>query len=228
VINGHTLQIGGYGHPEDPLLPNLAANDAMGALVIDFAGRNRLRLNGTAQALPGGEILLTTKQVYGNCQKYIQARARTGAQEPHNVPARRSAGLDERQRNWLTQADTFFIATAHRQAGADASHRGGAPGFIRVENDRRLVFPDYPGNNMFNALGNIESNRRAGLLLPNFQTRAALQLTGKANIHWQDPRISDFAGAQRLIEIEIERVVELPQATRLGFVFGSYARDLPS
>ncbi|HWH76099.1 MAG TPA: pyridoxamine 5'-phosphate oxidase family protein, partial [Candidatus Binatus sp.] len=205
VIDNQTLQIGGCGHPEDPLLPNLAANDAMGALVIDLAGRNRLRLNGTARALPNGQILLMTKQVYGNCQKYIQARAIVGEQDSLNAPACHDVRLSDSQRNWLAQADTFFIATAHRQAGADASHRGGTPGFVRVENDRRLIFPDYPGNNMFNSLGNVESNPRAGLLLPNFQTGAALQLTGSAKILWQDPRLSDFAGAQRLIEIEIER-----------------------
>ena len=50
AIDDQKLQIGGYGHPDDPLLTNLASHDALGVLVIDLAGRNRLRLNGTAQA----------------------------------------------------------------------------------------------------------------------------------------------------------------------------------
>jgi len=117
---------------------------------------------------------------------------------------------------------------AHLQGGADASHRGGKPGFVRAENDHRVIFPDYRGNDMFNSLGNIASYPRAGLLFPNFQTADALQLSGSARILWEDPRIAEFAGAERLIEFEIERIVELPQATRLCFEFDDYAPDLPS
>src|SRR5205807_194850 len=106
------------------------------------------------QALRDGQILLATKQVYGNCQKYIQARPIVGENESFNAPARTATQLDERQQNWLAQADTFFIATAHLQGGADASHRGGKPGFVRAENDHRVIFPDYRGNDMFNSLGN--------------------------------------------------------------------------
>lgn len=228
AIDEQTLQIGGYGHPDDPLLTNLAAHDALGVLVIDLAGRNRLRLNGTAQGLPDGRILLATKQVYGNCQKYIQARAIIGEREPLIAPAVGGVLLKERQQDWLAQSDTFFIATAHLQAGADASHRGGMPGFVQIEDDRRLIFPDYPGNNMFNSLGNIVSKPNAGLLFPNFRTGDVLQLTGSAKILWEDPRILEFAGAQRLVRFEIERIIELPQATRLSFEFASYSPDLPS
>ncbi len=81
---------------------------------------------------------------------------------------------------------------------------------------------------MFNSLGNILSNPRAGLLFPNFQTGDALQLTGSAKILWEDPRIAEFTGGERLIEFEIERIVELSQATRLRFEFAGYWLDLPS
>lgn len=81
---------------------------------------------------------------------------------------------------------------------------------------------------MFNSLGNIFANPRAGLLFPNFQTGDALQLTGSAKILWQDPRILEVPGAQRLVEFEVERIIELPQATRLAFQFVNYSPVLPS
>jgi hypothetical protein len=43
---------------------------------------------------------------------------------------------------------------------ADASHRGGSPGFVAVQDERRLSFPDYAGNTMFMTLGNIAANPR--------------------------------------------------------------------
>jgi predicted pyridoxine 5'-phosphate oxidase superfamily flavin-nucleotide-binding protein len=85
VIDDQTLQIGGYGHPDDPLLANLAAHDALGVLVIDLGGRNRCRLNGMAQALPDGAILLATKQVCGNCRICLR--------ECDGISSRRSAML---------------------------------------------------------------------------------------------------------------------------------------
>jgi hypothetical protein len=54
-----------------------------------------------------------------------------------------------------------------------------------------------------------------------------LQVTGSATILWEDARISEFAGAQRLIEFEVERIIEVPQAIRLRFEFDSYSTDLP-
>jgi predicted pyridoxine 5'-phosphate oxidase superfamily flavin-nucleotide-binding protein len=227
ALDERTVVIGGYGHPDDPLLANLTAPSAMGMLVIHLATRHRMRLNGTASMRPDGHIVLTTEQVYGNCPQYIQAQTVVGDHAPVYASARTTTHLEARQHGWLTAADTCFLATAHPQAGADASHRGGKPGFMRLEGERQLLFPDYPGNNMFNSLGNITAYPRAGLLVPDFRTGAALQISGPARILWDNQRIREFPGAQRLVEFDIERVVELPQATLLRFTFDSYSPVLP-
>jgi uncharacterized protein len=221
------VEIGGYSHPEDPMLKNLASPSLAGMLAIQLAARQRIRLNGTAQLRADGKIVLTTQQVYGNCPQYIQARAVTGESESSPTGAEASSRLDSRLRGWVEQADTLFIATAHPESGADASHRGGRPGFLRVEDDNRLLIPDYSGNKMFNTLGNLAANPQAGLLIPDFQSGAALQLSGRAQILWDDPRMKEFTGAQRLLAFDIERVIELPQATRLQFDFQDYSPTLP-
>lgn len=226
-LNEHTLEIGGYSHRDDPLAANLVANPEAGMVVIHLANRYRVRLNGTAQVSADGRIVLRTQQVYGNCPQYITSRVVIGDREASSIPARFGEGLDPRQRHWIEQSDTLFIATAHPHSGADASHRGGRPGFVCVENEKRLLFPDYRGNNMFNTLGNIVSNPRAGLLFPDFQSGSALQLSGSPRILWDDPRMEHFEGAQRLVEFEIERSIELPQATLLRFEFRDYSPFLP-
>jgi predicted pyridoxine 5'-phosphate oxidase superfamily flavin-nucleotide-binding protein len=55
------------------------------------------------------------------------------------------------------------MASFHPRGGADASHRGGRAGFVRVLDEDRLAFADYPGNNMFNTFVNLIEYPRAGL-----------------------------------------------------------------
>jgi predicted pyridoxine 5'-phosphate oxidase superfamily flavin-nucleotide-binding protein len=227
-IDESTLEIAGYSHPGDPLMANLAANPEAGMIVIHLAARHRVRLNGTARVLPNGRILLSTRQVYGNCPQYIQARAVLGERDLPSTPAVVGRKLSSVHRQAIAKADTVFIATAHPLSGADASHRGGRPGFVCVENENRLLFPDYRGNNMFNTLGNIASNPHTGLLFPDFQSGGALQLSGSARILWDDPRMERFEGAQRLIEFDVDRLIELPEATNLRFEFVSYSPVLPA
>jgi predicted pyridoxine 5'-phosphate oxidase superfamily flavin-nucleotide-binding protein len=227
AVDEQTLRIGGYSHPEDLVMENPAAHDQLGLLVIDLETRSRLRVNGTAIVESDGAIVLKTKQVYGNCQKYIQARMIVGERKAVAAGARSSERLDARQQSWITAADTFFIATAHRRGGADGSHRGGQPSFVRVETASRLVFPDYRGNGMFNTLGNLESNPRTGLLFPDFAAGAVLQLSGRAAVLWDDPRLAEFPGAERLVVFDIEKVVELSEATHLRFQFAGYSPALP-
>lgn len=197
----------------------------IGILVIDLATRRRLRINGKAELKQNGRIDVQTQQVYFNCPKYIQTRDLV-AESDHQtaIPEVYSyTALTPAQQQWITQADTFFIASFHPQSGADASHRGGYPGFVQVLNATELVFPDYTGNNMFNTLGNIAQYAQIGLLFLDFACGHTLQLTGTANIIWDTNRIAQFIGAERLVEVHIDRVLETTNATTLHWKFGEYS-----
>ena len=114
----------------------------------------------------------------------------------------------------IRDADTFFIATAHPQAaqsrsaaqGVDVSHRGGKPGFVRVDGEGMLTAPDFRGNFFFNTLGNIAVNPRAGLLFMDFDNGDLLYLAVRAGIVADGPEVAAFAGAQRLLRFEVEQV----------------------
>ena len=88
------------------------------------------------------------------------------------------------QQQQISRADTFFIATDNPERGADVSHKGGNPGFVRVVDEKHIAFPDYNGNSMFNTLGNLTVNPHAGLLFIDFDSGRTLQLTGRASIDW--------------------------------------------
>ncbi|WP_416668997.1 pyridoxamine 5'-phosphate oxidase family protein [Egbenema bharatensis] len=212
----------------DPLHQNLRHDPHLGLLVIDLVNRRRLRLNGIA-TLQLGSINLQLQQVFFNCPKYIQTRylKTTIASTSQPPETQTRLCLSESDRHWITSADTFFIATAHSASGADASHRGGYPGFVQIASSDRLLFPDYAGNNMFQTFGNLAVNPNAGLLFIDFDQGHTLQLTGKATVLWDTERMTSFKGAQRLVEFAIEQILETRNATTLRWQFGDYSPANP-
>jgi predicted pyridoxine 5'-phosphate oxidase superfamily flavin-nucleotide-binding protein len=211
-LNDHTIRIDAVPVPDDPLAMNLTTGLLAGLLVPDFASRRRIRVNGRLETVDGA-ILIHVDQVYSNCPKYIQSRKPD--REPRITRPRqleRSAALRSHHREWIRRTDTFFIATLAPGEGADASHRGGMPGFVRIEN-QELIWREYPGNAMFNTLGNIVKNPRAGILIPDFVTGSTLQMTGRASID------SNSAGEELQVRFVPDDVVEiedvLPQQLQL-------------
>ncbi|NEO48940.1 MAG: pyridoxamine 5-phosphate oxidase, partial [Moorea sp. SIO4A3] len=114
------------------------------------------------------------------------------------------------------------------ETGADASHRGGYPGFIQVISDNQLVFPDYAGNNMFQTLGNLTVNPHAGLLFIDFERGNTLQLTGIAEVIWDQSRFTTVPGAQRLVEFHIDQVLDTTNASPIRWRFGEYSPANPA
>jgi predicted pyridoxine 5'-phosphate oxidase superfamily flavin-nucleotide-binding protein len=230
VLDEHTVRIDARLAAGDPLLANLAANSQVGLLAIEFATRRRMRLNGKAEMGADGAIVVRAQQVYANCPKYIQARRwRTREPQPDSkLLVQRQDILGADQQRSIQEADTFFIATHHPDGGADASHRGGQPGFVRVLNDHRLVWPDYSGNTMFQSLGNIVVNPRAGLLFIDFKTGGTLQLTGRSRILWGPEGAAQFPGAERLVEFDVDEVVEVVWAHSLDWRFLDYSPENPA
>jgi predicted pyridoxine 5'-phosphate oxidase superfamily flavin-nucleotide-binding protein len=194
----------------DPLAAALEPpGGSIGILAIEPGTRSRVRLNGAGQRTPDG-ILVEVTEVFGNCRKFIQRRVPGHRLGPPRRPRRLTGTrLDAYQAALIRRADTFFIASAHPQQGADVSHRGGRPGFVQICGDAdTLRFPDYPGNRMFQTLGNITIDPRAGLLFADWQTGSALQLTGRARIVWDQDQVANWPGAERLVEVEIDAICE--------------------
>ena len=211
--------------PGDPLRAPLCAPATVGMIAIEPASRRRMRMNGRSIPTEHG-IRVALDQVYANCPKYIQKRVARWEPTIAAAPIVSSA-LSPHQSALIAAADTFFIATADRAGNADASHRGGNPGFVRVLSPHVLRWPDYVGNAMFNTLGNLEVNPAAGLLFPDWQTGTTVQLTGTARTDWASAEAASGPGARRVVEFTITKVVEIPNASPLRWSAPSYSRFNP-
>jgi len=168
--------------PGDPL-HGLAEDQPVGLLAIEFAARRRVRVNGTLTRAGADGLLVSVDQAFGNCPKYIQQRHFEHTDHRAVEYIERSGKLTAEHTALITRADTFFLGTIHPDRGADASHRGGPPGFVRVD-DGQLWWPDYPGNNMFNSFGNLAVDPTAALLFIDFDNGAVLHLSGTAAVEW--------------------------------------------
>jgi predicted pyridoxine 5'-phosphate oxidase superfamily flavin-nucleotide-binding protein len=217
-----TLAIEGTPVEGDTLSDSFRAGADVGLLGIELSTRRRNRVNGRVVASDENALAFEVDQSFGNCPQYISERewqfVRTDGPAPERV---RTSRLTDELTSRIRAADTFFIATGHRAEGEnatfgmDASHRGGAPGFVEVVDDRTLVIPDYSGNNHFNTIGNLVVDPRAGLLFVDFETGGMLQLTGRAEIDWDSPEVDRFPGARRLIRFTLEEANSLEAALPL-------------
>ncbi len=207
VRDEHTLAIAATPRSGDPLERTMATSRFAGLLAIDLATRRRMRLNGTLHREPDGALRIEADQVYANCPKYIHPRPDSIMESADHVRSSAASTLSDRQRDWIRGADTFFIGTLHPDYGADASHRGGPAGFVSVTGNR-LVWPDYAGNMMYNTLGNIAAHPWAGLLFADLATGALLMVSGRAGIVWDPAPVGQVRGAERLVELDVDAVVE--------------------
>lgn len=197
-----------HAAPSGPL-HELPPDQNVGLLVLEYAIRRRVRLNGRLVAASAHELDIEVIEAFGNCPQHIPSEALITVDAAPTADGR--TVLTEADRKLVTSAETFVLGTTHATRGNDASHRGGPPGFVRVDaSGTTLGWPDYPGNNMFNSLGNLELDPAAALLFVDFATGATLHVSGTAEIVW--------AGTDRAVVFQVAQAVSgaLVSAGALG------------
>ncbi|WP_328332162.1 MULTISPECIES: pyridoxamine 5'-phosphate oxidase family protein [unclassified Streptomyces] len=102
--------------------------------------------------------------------------------------------LHEWLQRFIALSPYVVLATSDGQGNCDASPRGGAPGFVRMLDERTLFIPEKPGNRLHQTLCNLRENSGLGLLflLPGMPETA--RVNGRAEpIANNDPRWSELA-----------------------------------
>lgn len=144
----------------------------------------------------------------------LQAQQRYGAGRlTRGLAASVRDSLSPRLIAFLQAQPFFFIATASDQGACDCSYRGrqhSPPNdpepLLAVPDERTIIFPDYPGNNFFNSIGNLLTNPHIGMLFIDFSSATRVRINGTARVidevgdYWRD-----WPSAARLIEVSVQQ-----------------------
>jgi PPOX class probable FMN-dependent enzyme len=103
--------------------------------------------------------------------------------------------LDDFARAFLEKCPFLVLSTASADGQQDASPKGDAPGFVRIEDARTIVIPDRPGNKLAYGLENILENPKVGVLFLIPGTPETLRINGHAEIY-RDPELLEGLAAR--------------------------------
>ena len=118
------------------------------------------------------------------------------------------AALDVHCRRYIELSPFLVVASSNAAGAMDASPRGGAPGFVRVIDERTLLVPDAPGNNRLDSLENIIATGKVGLFFMIPGIDETLRVNGTARLSCLAQHLQVFADEKRRPKLVIEVAVE--------------------
>lgn len=118
--------------------------------------------------------------------------------------------LDPHARAFIARSPFLVMATSDADGWPDASPKGDAPGFVVVEDDRRLLLPDRIGNNRVDGFKNLMTNPRVGLIFFIPGIDHTLRVNGNARLRTDDDLCARFAingkPARAVVDIAVTQV----------------------
>ena len=119
----------------------------------------------------------TTGQIVGDSQ-YNEAY---GAPSDRAV-AKLKTHLTPYVQEFIQHAPFAIMATTGEDGRCDASPKGGKPGFVKVLDEKHILFPDVAGNRLFQSYQNIETNPYIGLIFFIPGMNDTVRVNGKVTV----------------------------------------------
>lgn len=110
------------------------------------------------------------------------AQLREHYAQPHQAVLQKQIDRLDIYARRLIALSPFMILGTQGANGIDCSPKGGAPGFVHVEDDKTLLLPDRAGNNRLDGLGNILQNASVGMLFLIPGWPEGFRVNGRAQI----------------------------------------------
>jgi len=138
-------------------------------------------------------------------QRQHGSRAQYGRMQAHAGP---NDFLGEDEAEFLSRADSFYLATVGETGWPYVQHRGGPRGFLKVLAPTQVAFADFRGNLQYVSIGNVATNNRASMLVMDYVERRRLKLLGHLRFVSTDKADADVLSHVELpgYRARIERV----------------------
>lgn len=142
------------------------------------------------------------QEKYGSRRSYERMEMRTP-----------SDGLSDNERNFISERDSFYMASIGENGFPYIQHRGGPKGFVKVIDKNTIGFIDFSGNKQFITVGNLATHANVSLFMMDYPAQARLKIYAKAEIIELNDRpdlmeilsLDEYpAKAERIILLHIE------------------------
>ena len=212
-----TLRVHALPSPGDPL-HDLPVGQAVGLIVMDYARRRRIRVNGVLVERGAEGLRVDVEQAFGNCPKYIRPRQLARRRPPQADDARAPPAAPRCRRrsgSCSARTETFFLGTTHPDRGVDTSHRGGPAG-LHPRGGRRVVVAGLPGQQHVHQLRQPRRRRHGRRARPRLRHRhEACCSPARATVEWVTAgSAGDDGGTGRRVRFTVQQVAGGPLLVR--------------
>ena len=90
--------------------------------------------------------------------------------------------LGKNEAAFITDRDSFYMASVGETGWPYVQHRGGPAGFIKVVDEKTLTYADFTGNRQYVSVGNFTKDDRVSLFFMDYLNRRRLKVLGRVSI----------------------------------------------
>lgn len=91
-------------------------------------------------------------------------------------------GLTQDEIKFISERDSFYLASLGQNDFPYIQHRGGPIGFIKVINTTTIGIVDFGGNKQYITLGNVTQHNKVALILMSYAQRTRLKIYAELEI----------------------------------------------
>lgn len=107
-----------------------------------------------------------------------------------------NAEITIREADFISQRDSFYLASVSETGWPYVQHRGGPKGFLKILDGNLLAYADFRGNTQLVSTGNFVGNDRCSIILMDYAKKRRLKLLGHV-------RVEDASGLSEEILAEL-------------------------
>lgn len=88
----------------------------------------------------------------------------------------RGTELTFAETDFISERDSFYLATVGENGYPYIQFRGGPKGFLKTPDSKTLAYADFQGNLQYISVGNLSRNNKAALILVDYPNRQRLKI----------------------------------------------------
>jgi predicted pyridoxine 5'-phosphate oxidase superfamily flavin-nucleotide-binding protein len=151
-------------------------------------------------------IPTTDRAMYHEQSRFLQDRFDSRRLADRLAETLAHSRFTAEDRAFIEARSFLFLATSDAEGFPECSYKGGAPGFVRLLDEKTLAFPSYDGNGMFKSLGNVRASGKVGLLFLDFENPKRIRVNGLAAVSDDDPLLDQVVGAQLIVRVTAQQI----------------------